>query len=191
MMHVSVIRPEPSVSGTVRILSQPVRAMSQGHNCNESWGHVTPASPSVHRTPRLPPNQRRSLSPALHVHAGLCSRTLASARAPWPLLAHPGLCMRTPASARAPQPLHTHPSLCTHTPAFARASRPLHAHPSVCMCVLACVCVSRPLHTHPGLCTHVPAFARAFRPLHVHPSFCMHIPASAHVLSPQQGFVHT
>jgi hypothetical protein len=29
---------------------------------NESWGRVTPASPSVHRTPRLPPYQKRSLS---------------------------------------------------------------------------------------------------------------------------------
>jgi hypothetical protein len=37
--------------------------MSQGRNHNESWGHVTPASLSVHRTPCLPPYQRRSLSP--------------------------------------------------------------------------------------------------------------------------------
>jgi hypothetical protein len=36
--------------------------MSQGHNHNESWGHVTPASPSACKTPRLSPYQRQSLS---------------------------------------------------------------------------------------------------------------------------------
>jgi hypothetical protein len=39
--------------------------MSQGRNRNESWGRVTPASPLVRKTPRLPPCQRRSLSPNL------------------------------------------------------------------------------------------------------------------------------
>jgi hypothetical protein len=63
MMHISVIGPRSSVSDTVRILSQPVHMMSQVCNHNESWSRVTPASPSVRKIPRLPPYQRRSLSP--------------------------------------------------------------------------------------------------------------------------------
>jgi hypothetical protein len=53
---------------TVTILSQPIQKMSQGHNHNESWDRMIPASLSVHRTLHLSPYQRRSLS----TDPGLC-----------------------------------------------------------------------------------------------------------------------